>query len=656
MGEVHEGTAVMDWMEEERTRGITISAAATTVPWKDVSINLIDTPGHVDFTIEVERCMRVLDGAILVLDGTAGLQAQSETVWRQIKRHSVPYLVFVNQHDRAGSDYLRCIDELKSQLEEPALAIQYPLGEEREFRAVVDLIEHRAYEFRAEDRGSSPREIPIPADVADEVAVLRAELVETLAEEDEELLGIVGEDGEPSVTSLRRALRDRVLAGTLVPVLCGAALRNVGIQLLMDAVRLYLPAPEDAPPLLARRVDSPNSSESPELLPVSRAADAPVVALVFKLQADRNEDLVFVRIYGGTIRPGQDLYNPRTQKTGRVARVLRMHADERKPLEFATSGDVVAISGVGGIATGDTLCEKGTELLLERLEFPDAVLAQVVEPLTGADRDDLRVALDRLALEDPSFSVREESETGQWLISGMGELHLEIIQHRIERDFRIPIRVGQPRVAYREAVSAPGTGELEVERKLGGAPYTGRIRLELSGAEEGQSSTVEWSPECQLPEAFRPAIEEALLDAASSGPRFGFPLVRARIRILGSGKARSSDTELGYAQAAAGALRLAAEQATIELLEPVMAFDISAPAEFMGGILAELNSKRADIREVLSDGNMRTVVGRVPLASMFGYSTVLRSLSQGRASFGLLPDGFRAVPEAEMESRGLVWV
>ena len=650
MGEVHEGTAVMDWMEEERTRGITISAAATSVPWRGLSINLIDTPGHVDFTIEVERCMRVLDGAILVLNGTAGLQAQSETVWRQIKRHSVPYLVFVNQNDRAGSDYMRCIDELKSQLDEPALAIQYPIGEEREFRAVVDLVSRRVFRFREEDKGQVPVEVPIPDGVSDEVDVLRAELIEALAEDDEEVLAVIGEDQVPSSELLQRALRKRVLARTLVPVLCGAALRNVGIQPLVDAVGLYLPSPLDRPPVLA------TSAESLNPVSFSTESDAPPVALVFKLQADRNEDLAFVRIYAGTIRPGLSLYNPRTKMTGRVARVLRMHAEERKPLREASRGDVVAISGVSRVATGDTLCTKKENLFLERLEFPDAVLAQVVEPVAGADRDALRTALDRLTVEDPSFSVREDSDTGQWLISGMGELHLEVMQHRLERDFHIPIRVGQPRVAYREAVAAPGTGELDLERKLGGTPYSGRIRLELAGTDEGLASSIEWSSECEVPAAFRQAVEETLLDSATSGPRFGFPLVRARIRVLPFGKAHQSDSELGFCQAAAQALRLASEAATIDLLEPVMAFDISAPAEFMGGILAELNSKRADIAEVRSDANSRTVVGRVPLANMFGYSTVLRSLSQGRASFSLHPDGFRAVPESEIESRGLAWV
>ena len=658
LGEVHEGTAVMDWMDEERERGITITAAATNLPWRDHRIQLIDTPGHVDFTVEVERCMRVLDGAVLVINGVAGVQAQSETVWRQMRRHHVPYIAFVNQCDRAGADYFRCVAHLKARLGVPAVPVQLPLGAEKEMRGVIDVVRGVAWRFPEESQGRDPVAGPVPAERADEVAVLRAELCDLVAEDDEALLTKVLEDQEITDDELQAGLRRAVLAHRLVPVLCGAALRNVGVQPLLDAVIDYLPSPLDVPPM---RGTHPKTGETEERLPDPKG---PLCALAFKLAADVHEDLTFVRVYSGILATGKKLWNPRVRRMERVSRILRMHADRREAIEQAGPGDIVALTGCKLTATGDTLCDREHELVLESLEIPEPVITKVVEPASSADRDKLRAALERLAFEDPSFVVREDEETGQWLIAGMGELHLEIKQHRIEREFRLEAKVGQPRVAYREAVLAGGRGSGRVERVLAGKAVFGAVDVEvlplLGGGDVGEEASAEpptlaWDPGCRVPEEFRPLVEESLLSAAQSGPRFGFPLVGARLILHGGETRPETDSDLAYRQAAAMALRDALSAARVALLEPVMRFEVEAPDEFMSGIIADLNANQASITDVRQDQAMRTVSGTVPLIQMFGYTTALRSLSQGRATLTLETAGFRPVPEAELAARGLVW-
>ena len=649
MGEVHEGTAVMDWMEEERRRGITITAAATTVPWDGHAINLIDTPGHVDFTVEVERCMRVLDGAVLVLNGVNGVQAQSETVWRQMERHGVPYIVFVNQYDRPGADYFAAIASLEERLGAAAVAVHLPVGTERGFRGMVDLIRGVLLEFPEDELGREVREAPVPEELSDEVGVLRAELWEKLADGDDGILQAVLEDVEPDPDQVDRALRARVLERSLVPVLVGAALRNVGVQPLMDAIVRYLPSPLDVPP--ARGIDPLAGGE------VERGPDpdAPFSALAFKLVADQHDDLTFVRIYSGTVKPGQKVYNPRVKRMERLSRVLRMHADARQALELAGPGEIVAFTGCRLTATGDTLCDRGEPVAFEPLEFPDSVLSLVVEPQSTADRDKLRAALERLEHEDPTFRVREDEETGQWVIAGMGELHLEVLIHRLRDEFRVEVVVGTPRVAYREAARTGATGAGRVDRVLGGKQVFGAVEIELEPAPEAGPVEVEWADGCPVPEEFREAVSEALTLGAQTGPRFGFPLIDARIRVVGGESSPSKDSNLGFVQAASQALRAALAEAAVDLLEPVMAFEIEAPAEFMSGIIADLNGNRAEIGDLVVEGTQRRVVGVVPLAHMFGYSTTLRSLSQGRADFTLTPAGFRPVPEEELEARGMVW-
>jgi elongation factor G len=649
MGNVDEGTTVLDWMQEERERGITITAAATAVPWKGQHINLIDTPGHVDFTVEVERCMRVLDGAVLVLDAVMGVQAQSETVWRQMQRHRVPYLVFVNKLDRPGADFLRSAGSLKQRLGVRALPVQYPLLEEGRLSGIVDLVSGRTWDFRGAQRELASKELELPSSGRDEVGVLRAELFEALAEEDEELTGILLEGRTPPPEKCLRALRKRVLAGTLVPVLCGVALANAGIQPLLDAVLDCLPSPLDKPP-----IEGTDPENGERLIRGPRDSE-PLAALCFKLQSQAHGELCFVRIYSGRIRPGDSLWNPRVRRFEKVARVMRMHANAGEALAEAGAGDIVALTGCKSTATGDTLCPRDAPIVLERLEFPEPVIALTIEPAQSGERDKLRAALERLEHEDPTFHVKEDSETGQWIISGMGELHLEVAQHRLLTDFHVQARVGTPRVAYREAPTQKARGRAEVERTLGNKEIHGCVELELRPSGESAPAPLEWAPGVPIPETFRKAIAETLRLDTQVGPRFGYPLARIALRVVGGRSDPRRDAEMAFTQAANQALREALEAAAVQLLEPLMAFEVQTPAEFASGIIADLNSRRAELTEVESEGAIRTLHGTVALSKMFGYSTAVRSLSQGRAGFSMSPAGHRAVPEEELAARGLVW-
>jgi elongation factor G len=561
-------------------------------------------------------------------------------------------VAFVNQLDRPGADFFRAVADLEKRLRIPALPIQYPIGSEREFRAVVDLVSGEALEFPEDTLGRDPVPIEVPGDVSDEVGVLRSELIEALAEDDEEVLQAFLEEREPETARLRRALRKRVLEGTLVPVLAGAALRNVGVQPVLDAVVDYLPSPEEV-----RAVEGVNpKTHGPESRPPD--PEGPLCALAFKLEADPNEDLLFARIYSGCIRPGMKVFNPRVRRMERIARVLRMHADARTAVPEAGPGEIVALTGCKLSVTGDTLCEHDEAIVLEPLTFPDPVITQVVEPKATGDRDRLRAALERLVFEDPSLHVTEDEETGQWLIAGMGELHLEIKEHRLAEEFRLDVKIGQPRVAYREAPIGPGRGSARVDRVLGGTKVFGAVDVEvrpLDPTSAPAATPITWAEDCAVPEKLRPAVAEALALESQVGPRFGYPLTELAVHVSGGESHPDRDSEVGFTQAATLALRQALAEAEIALLEPVMAFEIEAPAEFMSGIIGELNAKKADIADLTVDGSVRRVEGTVPLFRMFGYASTLRSLSQGRASFSLTPAGFRRVEEGELEARGLVW-
>lgn len=593
--------------------------------------------------------MRVLDGAILVLDGVVGVQAQSETVWRQMARHRVPALAFVNKLDRPGADYLAALGTLRERLEAPALPIQLPVYEDGTLVRIVDLVRRAVWDFSASKERLQASDQPVPAAVEDDVEVLRAELLDRLAEEDEELLQAVLEEREPDPARVIAALRARVIARSLVPVLCGAALRDVGIQPLLDAVVDYLPSPLDVPAVLGRH---PLEGQRLE-----RRADpaGPLTALAFKLHAGAHGDLTIVRVYSGTVEPGQVVLNPRVQRKERIQRVLRVHADASQPLERAGAGEIVALTGLKHTSTGDTLCDPDAPIVLERLEFPEPVITQVVEPASANDRDRLREALLRLQHEDPSFHVREDEDTGQWWVSGMGELHLEVMLHRLQRESKLEAHVGKPRVAYREAVVRGGRGTGKFERQLGGKEVYAEVELELLPDEERAQLDVEWASATGLQEAQRSELGDSLRQEAATGPRFGFPLSNVRIRVLSVTAREGREDLAGYVQAAVSALRQALQEAQVVLLEPLMTFQVDVPAEFASGAIADLNSRQAELTEVRSEGTSRHLAGSVPLAAMFGYSTAVRSLSQGRASYSLSPAGFRRVAEAELQARGLVW-
>lgn len=647
-GQVDEGTTVLDWMPEERERGITITAAATRFRWGDAQIQLIDTPGHVDFTIEVERCMRVLDGAILVIDAVAGVQAQSETVWRQMRTHGVPAVAFVNKCDRAGADVLSAVQTLVDRLGAPAMAIQYPLHEEGVLCGAVDLLSRQSFRYGAEGRGVEVVG-ECPEEIMDEVEVLRADLVEFLGDHDDSILSAMVDGREPELGELRAAVRRCTLSRALVPVLCGAALKNIGVQRLLNAVVDFLPSPLDLPPV---------EGELPGGGRVVRRADPsePLCALAFKLHADAHGDLTFVRIYSGTLEVGQSLENPRRGKVERVARVVRVHADARESVESAGPGEIVGLLGLKHTGTGDTLTERGGALLLEPLGFPEPVISMVLEPESGAEREKLETALARLAHEDPSLRVREDEDTGQWTVAGMGELHLEVALHRLEGEFHVKAHRGSPRVAYRESPAAEARAEATVDRVIGGKEAFGGVRLVVRPEPGHGPAGVLWSAGAEIPEAFRAGITDSIESSAQVGPRFGYPLIGCCVEVLGGATNPRKDAELAFQQAAAIALRDALAEARVRLLEPVMAFEIESPSEFTSGIIADLNGRRAEVADLEVLGNLRVLRGTVPLAQMFGYSTAVRSLSQGRAGYTMVPAGFVEVPEAELEARGLVWL
>lgn len=648
VGAVDDGTSVLDWMNQERERGITITSAATCIPWRGHQLNLIDTPGHVDFTIEVERCMRVLDGAVLVLDGVVGVQAQSETVWRQMKRHGVPAIAFVNKCDRAGADYLAAVESLDVRLGVHGVLIQMPVFVDEKLHSIIDLVEMRAYLFPRNSYGRDLVEVEIPADALDECGVLRSDMLDSLADGDDSIMELVLDDREPEPEEIRAALRSAVLAGRMVPVLCGAALRDIGVRPLLNAIVDYLPSPLDVPAAVGRRLSDGMDME------IAPSPDGPPCALAFKLHAAPEGDLTFARIYSGTIEPGMVLFNPRTQISEQVASVMRIHADDHQELNSASAGDIVGMTGLTSTGTGDTLCLEAFALTLESLEFPDPVIRRVIEPESGDDRAKVRAALARLAHEDPTFRVKEHA-SGQWTVGGMGELHLEIIEHRLKGEFELDLQVGQPRVAYRECLTISGESDGEVDRVIGGQAAYARVRVMVEPDLDQVRPRVIFEQDCVPSEGLREAMDRALRQEAYVGPRFGYPLSRASIRVISAVSKEGQESEVASIQAAISALRQAMPSEGVELREPLMAFEIQTPADFSSAIIADLNSRHAEILEVLSDRDLRTIRGTVPLNSMFGYSTGVRSLSQGRASFAMTPQGFRAVPEEELGKRGLIW-
>ncbi len=640
IGEVHEGTAVMDWMEQERERGITITAAATTCFWADHRINIIDTPGHVDFTVEVERSLRVLDGGVVVFDGVAGVEPQSETVWRQADRYRVPRICFVNKMDRVGANFWRTVGMIGDRLNATPAVIQLPIGSEAGFRGVIDLLGMRAWEWD-EDPNQPPREIDIPAEQRAEAEEHHRRLVEMLVEREEDLMLRYLEGEEISAEELRRALRRETLNLRVVPVLCGAALRNKGIQRLLDAIVDYLPAPNDVPPVAG--VD-PRTGEAA----TRAAADAePFAALAFKIVADPYVGrLAYLRIYSGQISSGTTVLNATKGQNERIGRLLEMHANTRLDIQEAFAGDILAAVGLKNTFTGDTLAAPDSPIVLETIVFPEPVISVAIEPKTKADSDKMAHALGRLAEEDPTFRVRTDSETGQTIISGMGELHLEVLVDRMMREYKVNANVGRPQVSYREAITTAATARGRFVRQTGGRGQYGDVEIAIEPLEPGKPfEFVNKVVGGAVPKEFIPAVEAGIREALENGVLAGYPMLGLRAQLIDGSYHPVDSSEVAFKIAGAMALRQAVERAHPVLLEPVMKVEIIVPEEYVGDVIGDFTSRRGRIEGLDARDGMQVIRGHVPLATMFGYATELRSRTQGRGSHSMEFSHYEEVPK-----------
>jgi elongation factor G len=643
MGEVHEGNATMDWLEEEQERGITITSAATTFEWAGTRFNLIDTPGHVDFTAEVERSLRVLDGAVGVFCGVAGVEAQSETVWRQADKYGVPRIAFVNKLDRVGSDYFRVLEEIATEFDCTCLPLVVPVGLEAEFRAIVDLVEMKQLAFDEESLGSKVVEQPIDEEVRETVEMYRELLLDAVSNRSDEVMELALEGRDVPSDLLRRVIREGTLARDWIPVLGGSAFKNKGVQPLLDAVVAYLPDPADLPAIIGHDLRS-GEELARELDP-----SAPLAALVFKVQIDTHGEIYYLRVYSGKLSKGQAILTARTGKKERIGNLYRMHAGQREQLETATAGDIVSVTGLRFSATGDTLCDQGQPILLENVTFPETVISMAIEPRSTGDRDKLLGLLERLTKEDPTFAFHTSEETGQFIISGMGELHLEVIKNRLLRDFKVDAKVGKPQVSFRQTLAAGVRKSASFERELGGKEHAGAVDLEATVDPNLAGTEVEWIEAGEGPSAWRPTIEDAVQGCLSSGS-FGFPYVQLKIGLRVPPPTPQT-TELGITMAIRECFDAIEAAATPVLLEPVMRVTVSTPEEYFGAINQDLIRRRATIGGVEPRaGGVREIEGTVPLMEMFGYTTTLRSLSQGRAGMSMEPIGFQAAPE-EVASR-----
>ena len=642
-GEVHDGQATMDYLEEEQKRGITIQSAATSVDWAGHSINIIDTPGHVDFTAEVERSLRVLDGAIAVFDAVQGVEAQSETVWRQADRYGVPRICFINKMDRVGADYFKAMQSIVDRLGARPVTLQFPIGEEKDFRGVVDLIEMKAYEFCEDSEGHAYNEIEIPAELRDEVNLHRHDLCEAAAEIDEEVLDLFVEEEPIPSDLLRRAIRRGTLSLDITPVLAGSALKHKGVRFVLDAALAYLPSPLDIPPVSGETPDGESATRSAN-------ADEPVSLLAFKTIAEPTGDLTFVRVYSGILEKGAKLINPRTRRPERIGRLVRMHANKREALERIGPGDIAAVMGLKNTATGDTLCDSDQQILLSKIQFPESVISMSIEPKKGQDRDKLTEIIARMMREDPTFRASTIEETGDLVISGMGELHLEVVIGRIVKDHGCEVLTGRPKVAYKQELTRPLETEARFVRQSGGRGQyaVAHVRFETGETEDGTLEFVDAIKGGAVPREYIPAVGAGIREGALGGGRSGFPFVNLRATLF-DGKAHDVDSsELAFHSAGALAFRQAIEGNTT-VLEPIMKIEVRVPEEFLGAVVGDLNSRRGEVGEIESMGDQRVIRGIVPVAEMFAYSSALRGATQGRGSFSMELDRYRAVPAAMAE-------
>ncbi len=645
IGETHEGAATMDWMEQEQERGITITSAATTAYWHEKRLNIIDTPGHVDFTIEVERSLRVLDGAVCVLDSNQGVEPQTETVWRQGDKYRVPRIVFCNKMDKIGADFYRCLDDIVNRLGAKPVAIQLPIGSESDFKGVVDLVRMTAVVWEDESLGATYTDIPIPADLQEKAAEYRAKLIEAAVELDDDAMAAYFEGNEPDEAALKKLIRKAVLTGAFFPVLAGSAFKNKGVQTLLDAVVDYLPSPVDVPPI--KGIDVRTGDEV-----VRQSSDAePLSMLAFKIMDDPFVgSLTFCRVYSGKIEAGQQLLNSPRDRKERVGRMLLMHANSREDIKEAYAGDIIALAGLKESRTGDTLCDPQKAVILEKMEFPDPVIEIAVEPKTKADQEKLGVALSRLAAEDPSFRVSTDAESGQTILKGMGELHLDIKVDILKRTYKVDVSVGAPQVAYRETITRPVRHAYTHKKQSGGSGQFAAVELEVGPSGAGVGNTFESKiVGGAVPKEYIPGVEKGVDSVMTSGPLIGFPVVDVAVALV-DGKYHDVDSSaLAFEIASRAGLREALKLAGPVLLEPIMKVEVVTPEEYLGSVIGDINSRRGQISGTDTRGNAQVVNAMVPLANMFGYVNQLRSMSQGRAQYTMHFDHYAPVPRAEAE-------
>jgi len=643
IGEVHEGAATMDWMEQEQERGITITSAATTTHWRDHTINLIDTPGHVDFTVEVERSLRVLDGAVAVFDGVAGVEPQSETVWRQADRYGVPRICFVNKMDRVGAEFHRCVDMISDRLGATPLVIQLPWGVEADFRGVIDLVRMRALLWQTEGKGDKYDIVAIPDHHLEAAREWRDRLIETISENDEEMMELYLEGTEPDVDQLIAAIRRATIAGGVTPVLCGSAFKNKGVQPMLDAIVDFLPSPVDIPAIKGHKVGD-------EEAVIERHADPaePFAALAFKIMSDQHlGKLTYIRIYSGTLEAGKQVLNSTKGRRERVGKIYQMHANKREERPSAIAGQIVAVMGLKDTSTGDTLSDQSSQVILESMTFPAPVINVAIEPRTKADQDKLGTAIQRLAEEDPTFQVRTDEETGQTIISGMGELHLEVLVERMKREFRVEANIGRPQVAYRETVRRKVEKvEYTHKKQTGGSGQYGRvvINLEPTGGDGGGYEFENKITGGRIPREYIPSVDAGCQEAAEFGVLAGYPMVDLKVTLTDGAYHEVDSSELAFKIAGSMAFKKAAAQADPVLLEPVMAVEVRTPDDYMGDVIGDLNSRRGQIQAMEERSGIRVVKALVPLSEMFGYVGDLRSRSQGRADYSMQFDSYAEVP------------
>ena len=645
LGEVHDGNATMDWMEQEQERGITITSAATTCFWRDHRINIIDTPGHVDFTIEVERSLRVLDGTVAIFDSVAGVEPQSETVWRQADKYSVPRICFVNKMDRVGADFFRCVEMLIDRLGANPVVMQLPIGAEENFTGLVDLVTMKAIIWKEETLGAEFEEADIPDDLAEEAALHREKMIETALEQDDTALEAYLEGTEPDVETLRKCLRSGTISGDFIPVFLGSAFKNKGVQPLLDAVVDYLPSPIDVAAIKGTKANSD------EVIERRSADDEPFAALAFKIMNDSFVgSLTFIRVYSGVVESGQSIMNTVKDKRERVGRMLLMHSNTREDVNEARAGDIIALAGLKDTTTGDTLCDANNLVVLERMDFPNPVIEIAVEPKTQSDQEKMSTALHRLATEDPSFRVSSDPESGQTIIKGMGELHLEIIVDRMLREFKVDANIGPPQVAYRETISREAVVDYTHKKQTGGAGQFARLKIKIEPLPSGSGYVFEDKVRGgNIPKDYIPGVKKGFEGAMSAGIMSGFPVTDMKVTLVDGAHHDVDSSVMAFEIASRAAFREAAAMAKPQLLEPMMRVEVVTPDEYLGDIIGDLNSRRGNVGGMEQRGNTRVINALVPLAAMFGYVNTLRSMSQGRAQFTMHFDQYKVVPNQVSE-------